>query len=71
MPTTAATHLQTLLAHPTESELVEFKEAKADYDFRKLGQYFSALCNEANLKQQRAAWQINIWSCKYDGNSNQ
>jgi ATP-dependent DNA helicase RecG len=37
---------------------VEFKEAKADYDFRKLGQYFSALCNEANLKQQRAAWLV-------------
>ena len=39
-----------------ENEVVEFKEAKQQYDFEKLGKYFSALCNEANLKGKRAAW---------------
>lgn len=33
-----------------ENEIVEFKEAKTGYDFTKLGKYFSALSNEANLK---------------------
>ena len=32
-----------------ETEVVEFKEAKNQYDFNKLGKYFSALSNEANL----------------------
>ncbi len=38
-----------------ENEIVEFKEAKIQYDFNKLGKYFSALSNEANLKGKRAA----------------
>lgn len=33
-----------------ESEVVEFKEAKNAFDFSTLGEYFSALSNEANLK---------------------
>jgi hypothetical protein len=33
-----------------ENEIVEFKEAKPGYDFNKIGKYFSALSNEANLK---------------------
>lgn len=37
---------------PHETEWVEFKEAIDNYDFRKLGKYFSALANEANLKNQ-------------------
>ena len=41
-----------------ENEVVEFKEAKHQYDFDKLGKYFSALCNEANLKGKRSAWLI-------------
>lgn len=41
-----------------ENEVIEFKEAKHDYDFRKLGQYFSALSNEANLKNKDNAWFI-------------
>lgn len=45
-----------LLALPAENEVVEFKEAKSGYDFTKLGRYFSALSNEANLKRQRCAW---------------
>lgn len=39
-----------------ETECVEFKEAKAQYDFGKLGKYFSALSNEANLKNKDSAW---------------
>ncbi len=41
-----------------ENEVVEFKEAKNGYDFNKLGTYFSALCNEANLKSKEYAWLI-------------
>ncbi len=41
-----------------ENEVVEFKEAKKQYDFDKIGKYFSALCNEANLKGERSAWLI-------------
>lgn len=41
-----------------ENEIVEFKEAKNDFDFRKLGQYFSALSNEANLINADNAWLI-------------
>lgn len=41
-----------------ENEVVEFKEAKNNYDFDKIGKYFSALCNEANLNGKRSAWFI-------------
>lgn len=41
-----------------ENEVVEFKEAKNDFDFRKLGRYFSALSNEANLKKVKSAWLV-------------
>ena len=41
-----------------ENELVEFKEAKSHFDFHKLGQYFSALSNEANLKNKQYGWLI-------------
>jgi ATP-dependent DNA helicase RecG len=50
--------LKTLLELPAENEVVEFKEANNSYDFRRLGKYFSALSNEANLKRQLAAWLI-------------
>lgn len=50
--------LDALLSLPGENEIVEFKEARNNYDFSKLGKYFSALCNEANLKRQPAAWLI-------------
>lgn len=42
----------------SENEVVEFKEAKKQYDFSKLGKYFSALSNEANLLNQNEAWLI-------------
>ncbi len=50
--------LDHLLSQPGENEVVEFKEAKQQYDFNKLGKYFSALSNEANLKQQAHAWLV-------------
>lgn len=50
--------LSSLLALTAENEVVEFKEAKNGYDFTKLGKYFSALCNEANLKGSPAAWLV-------------
>lgn len=50
--------LNSLLDLDAETEIVEFKEAKENYDFRKLGKYFSALCNEANLKRKKCAWLV-------------
>lgn len=50
--------LNQLLNLPAENEVVEFKEAKNTYDFTKLGKYFSALSNEANLKRQAHAWLV-------------
>jgi len=41
-----------------ESEIVEFKEAKSNYPFKDIGKYFSALSNEANLRNKREAWFI-------------
>src|SRR6185437_7454660 len=43
---------------PAETEWVEFKEAKNNYDFDDLGKYFSSLSNEANLKGQSFGWLI-------------
>lgn len=41
-----------------EFEIVEFKEAKGQYDTNKIGQYFSAISNEANLKRQQYGWLV-------------
>lgn len=46
------------LLQSNENEIIEFKEAKNDFDFTKLGRYFSALSNEANLKEKNNAWLI-------------
>lgn len=48
--------LQQLRNLTAENEIVEFTEAKSGYDFNKLGKYFSALSNEANLKGKSFAW---------------
>jgi ATP-dependent DNA helicase RecG len=48
--------LTELLKMQSETEIVEFKEAKNGYDFNKLGKYFSALSNEANLKGKECSW---------------
>ena len=42
--------LSELMSLPSETEWVEFKEAKNDFNFDDIGKYFSALANEANLK---------------------
>lgn len=49
--------LQQLLAH-TENEVVEFKKAENSFDFDDLGKYFSALSNEANLREHQFAWLV-------------
>ena len=41
-----------------EDECVEFKEAKNDFDSKKLGKYFSAISNEANLRGKQEGWLI-------------
>ena len=46
-----------MMAHH-EDEVVEFKEAKKDKKFNEIGQYFSALSNEANLRGKREGWLI-------------
>jgi len=43
---------------PGETEWVEFKSARNSFDFDDLGKYFSALGNEANLKNQEDGWLV-------------
>jgi len=57
-PEEARGKLSELMALPAETEWIEFKEAKNNFDFDDLGKYFSALSNEANLKGESAAWLV-------------
>lgn len=41
-----------------ENEVVEFKQAGKDYSTDKIGRYFSALSNEANLRNAEKAWLV-------------
>ena len=41
-----------------ENEVVEFKQAGNDYDTDRIGEYFSALSNEANLRGADRAWLV-------------
>lgn len=41
-----------------ETEVLEFKEANGKFKIREIGQYFSALSNEANLKGRQNAYLI-------------
>ena len=53
--------LETFLANliaDWENEIVEFKEADDNYSTDKIGKYFSALSNEANLRDQENAWLV-------------
>lgn len=50
--------LNELRALPAETEWLEFKEARDNFHFDKLGKYFSALSNEANLKNEDSGWLI-------------
>ncbi len=63
-----------------EDEVVEFKEARSNYSFKDIGKYFSALGNEANIRDKKEAWLIfgvdnkkNIIGTEYrkDGNLQQ
>lgn len=50
--------LAELMASARECEWLEFKEAHESFDFGKLGKYFSALANEANLKGKDCGWLV-------------
>jgi len=50
--------LREMMELPAETECIEFKEAKGDYGFDRIGKYFSALSNEANLHGKPAGWLI-------------
>ncbi len=41
-----------------ENEVVEFKQANNDYYTDRIGEYFSALSNEANLRDVERAWLV-------------
>lgn len=41
-----------------ENEVVEFKEAKKDFDKNDIGEYFSAISNESNLHNLQFGWLI-------------
>lgn len=46
------------LRYHYENELVEFKKAENGFDSDDLGKYYSALSNEANLRDESFAWLI-------------
>lgn len=46
------------LRYHHEDEVIEFKKASNGLDFDDLGKYFSALSNEANLRNKKFAWLI-------------
>jgi len=48
--------LKQLLSSETETEILEFKKAEIQYNKDKLGKYFSAMSNEANLAGKQEAW---------------
>ncbi|NBE09437.1 RNA-binding domain-containing protein [Paragemmobacter ruber] len=56
-PTALRQKLTDLIA-TWENEVVEFKEASNDYDTDRIGRYFSALANEANLRDADAGWLV-------------
>ena len=46
------------LRYHHEDEVVEFKKAENNFDFDDLGKYFSALSNEANLRDKNFGWLV-------------
>ncbi len=50
--------LDHLRSQTSETEVLEFKKAENTYNFDKLGKYFSALANEANLLGKEDAWLV-------------
>jgi ATP-dependent DNA helicase RecG len=53
-----ANKLMELYSLTGENEIVEFKEAKNSFDSNKLGKYFCALSNEANLSSKPCGWLV-------------
>jgi ATP-dependent DNA helicase RecG len=50
----------------SENEIVEFKKAETNFDIDELGKYFSALSNEANLRERECGWIIfGVWDKKH------
>ena len=49
--------IERLLIKP-ENEVLELKEAKDSFDIDDLGRYFSALSNEASLREVDFAWLV-------------
>lgn len=58
MDQAALTALLDELIATWENEVVEFKQANNDYDTDRIGEYFSALSNEANLRGVERAWLV-------------
>ena len=46
------------LRYHHEDEVVEFKKAENSFSFDELGKYFSALSNEANMRDKDFAWLV-------------
>ena len=50
----------------SENEVVEFKKAETNFDIDELGKYFSALSNEANLRDHEFTWIVfGVWDKKH------
>jgi ATP-dependent DNA helicase RecG len=58
MDQTALAELLDQLIAKWEDEVVEFKEAGNDYATDKIGHYFSAMANEANLRDAERSWLV-------------
>ncbi|MDP1697904.1 MAG: putative DNA binding domain-containing protein [Xanthomonadaceae bacterium] len=58
MEQAALAQLLTELIATWENEVVEFKQASNDYKTDTIGEYFSALSNEANLRGAERAWLV-------------
>lgn len=50
----------------SENEVVEFKKAESNFDIDELGKYFSALSNEANLRERECGWIVfGVWDKRH------
>lgn len=57
----------TRLWEHAENEVVEFKKAETNFDIDELGKYFSALSNEANLRECEFGWIVfGVWDKKHE-----
>ena len=57
----------TRLWEHAENEVVEFKKAETNFDIDELGKYFSALSNEANLREREFGWIVfGVWDKKHE-----